>query len=106
MAETIRARFTPNADDYGRVMRAHTVRRRTVWLSLAAITILVFLFAWSSLARNQGRDVLLWVVDFLLIYAANKRTVQFVPKRAFESPEQEEAFRTLLQRKLRVAHWA
>jgi hypothetical protein len=172
MAETIRVRFTPNPGDYGRVMRAHTVRTRTVWLSLAAITILVFLFAWSSLTQSQGRDVLLWVVvigapllatlvvfvwqpmrirrqvqkqeqfrsdttwqvddsqiviktsyaetkldwdtfgqvmetrdDFLLVYASSKRMVQFVPKRAFESPEQEEAFRMLLQRKLRVGKW-
>jgi hypothetical protein len=34
---------------------------------------------------------------YLLAYTVNKRVHQFIPKRAFESEEQEEAFRELLR---------
>ncbi len=33
-----------------------------------------------------------------MLFAVNKRAFQIVPKRAFVSPEQEAAFRELLQR--------
>ena len=172
MAETIRFRYTPTPGDYSRVMRAHSLRTRGVWLSLAAIVVLMLVFLGSSLARGEGiglpggvfmigvplfaalavfvwqplragravqkqeqfRSETAWQVDpsqivignayaettlswetfgqvletpddFHLIYAANRRQLQFVPKRAFESPVQEEAFRALLRSKLRVVKW-
>lgn len=37
---------------------------------------------------------------YVLISAANKNAGRFIPRRAFESPEQEAAFRELLARKL------
>ncbi len=37
---------------------------------------------------------------YLLIYATSKNMFQFIPKRAFESQEQETNFRELLKRKL------
>lgn len=36
---------------------------------------------------------------FLFVYAANRNTIQFLPKRAFDSSKQEEAFRNLLEKK-------
>ncbi len=38
---------------------------------------------------------------FLVVYSANKRQFQFVPKRAFASPEQEQEFRDLLGQHIR-----
>ena len=173
MAETIRFRYIPDAGTYSRVMRAHTLRTRGVWLTLAAITaVLLVMLVAPSLLRHQApapaswlaavggplfagfllfvwqpsrvkrqvqkqeqfRSETTWQVDdsqsviqnaqseirlgwdnfcqametrtdFHLVYAANKRQIQFVPKRAFESPEQEVAFRTLLHSKLRVVRW-
>ncbi len=37
---------------------------------------------------------------YLLIYATNKRMFQIIPKRAFESQEQETAFREFVKQKL------
>lgn len=37
---------------------------------------------------------------YILVYAANTRAGRSIPRRAFETPEQETAFRGLLARKL------
>ena len=171
MTETIRFRFTPEGKDYSRVMRAHSLRTRAVWLSLAAMIAILVVFLWTSTYRLQGclllwlivvvaplfaafavfvwqpyrvrrqvereeqlRSEMIWEVDdtqvvittslaaakmdwqvfrqvletktdFLLCMAASKHMVRFVPKRAFDSPEQEEAFRALVRSKLRSGRW-
>ncbi len=171
MTETIRFRFTPEGKDYSRVMRAHSLRTRAVWLSLAAMMAILVVFLWTSTYRLQG-CLLLWLIvvvaplfaaftvfiwqpyrirrqvereeklrseatwevddsqilittslaetklswdafrqvietrtDFLLCHATSKHMVQFVPKRAFESAEQEEAFRALARSKLPAGKW-
>jgi len=171
MAEMIRFRFTPNGQDYSRVMRAHSLRTRVVWLSLAAMIAILLVFLWAFTYQSQQcllawllvvaaplfaaltvfvwqpyrtkrqvqkeerlRSETTWAVDkaqivittsleetklswdvfrqvvetrtdFLLCLAASKHMVRFVPKRAFESPGQEEAFRALVRSKLPVGRW-
>lgn len=95
MTEPIRFRLIPEGKDYSRVMRAHSLRTRVVWLSLAE----------SKPSWDAFRQVIETRADFLLCHATSKHMVQFVPKRAFESPEQEEAFRALVRSKLRTGRW-
>ena len=95
MTETIRFRFVSEGKDYSRVMRAHSLRTRAVWLSLAE----------SKLSRDSFRQVIETRTDFLLCHATSKHMVQFVPKRALDSPEQEEAFRAPVRSKLPVGRW-
>lgn len=171
MAETVRLRFTPEGSDYSRVMRAHSARTRTVWLSLVGMIVILLAFLWTTTYEQQG-CLALWLVlilaplftglvvfvlqpyrtkrhvskteqlrretsmefgdsqivittgeaetkmgwdtfrqvietrtDYLLCYATYKHMVHFVPKRAFETPEHELAFRRLVLRKLPAGRW-
>ncbi len=50
-------------------------------------------FDWGMFCKViETRDL------YLLIYTVNKKTFQFIPRRAFESEEQESSFRHLVQR--------
>jgi len=52
----------------------------------------------SETAWNVFSKVMETKEDYLLVYAMNKRVFQFIPKRAFETPQQEADFRRYVEK--------
>ena len=61
--------------------------------------------AESRLGWDAFRQVVETRTDFLLCLSASKHMVRFVPKRAFQTPQREQAFRRLVRAKLPAGRW-
>ncbi len=53
----------------------------------------------TKLTWSQFQRVIVTRSYYLFVYAANRNTIQFLPRRVFDSPEQEAAFRKLVQKR-------
>ena len=81
------------------------LRSEMIWEVDDTQVVITTSLAAAKMDWQVFRQVIETKTDFLLCMAASKHMVRFVPKRAFESPEQEEAFRALVRSKLPAGRW-
>jgi hypothetical protein len=82
-----------------RVQNDERLRATATWQVNARQIVIKNRHSLTKLDWSQFQRVIATRNYYLFVYAANRNTIQFLPRRAFASPEQEESFRDMLRKK-------
>ena len=82
-----------------RVQNDERLRATATWQASSREIVIKNKHSLTKLEWRQFQRVIETRRYYLFVYASNRNTIQFLPKRVFASPEQETAFRDLLRKK-------